>query len=135
MIINALHDKKLPVYGKGINVRDWLYVEDHAEAIDLIFHKAEPGSTYNIGGNNEWKNIDLIKKFSVFMLSSFPCSTSISLYPFPIFTIHFPSYITYIQITIQFGFQGALMSDNIIHVLDRFQFSSLYIFPVQNKIV
>ena len=50
------------MYGQGINVRDWLYVEDHAEAIDLIFHKAAPGSTYNIGGNNEWRNIDLIKK-------------------------------------------------------------------------
>jgi len=52
----------LPVYGKGINVRDWLYVEDHAAAIDLIFHKGKSGETYNIGGNNEWKNIDLIKK-------------------------------------------------------------------------
>lgn len=51
----------LPVYGKGKNVRDWLYVEDHAEAIDLIFHKGKPGETYNIGGNNEWLNIDLIK--------------------------------------------------------------------------
>lgn len=61
-INNIKHNKPLPVYGKGINVRDWLYVEDHAEAIDLIFHKAVPGSTYNIGGNNEWRNIDLIRK-------------------------------------------------------------------------
>ena len=61
-INNIKNNKPLPVYGQGINVRDWLYVEDHAEAIDLIFHKAEPGSTYNIGGNNEWRNIDLIKK-------------------------------------------------------------------------
>ena len=51
----------LPVYGKGENVRDWLYVEDHARAIDLIFHKGKVGDTYNIGGFNEWKNIDLIK--------------------------------------------------------------------------
>ena len=61
-IHNIKNNKPLPVYGKGINVRDRLYVEDHAEAIDLIFHNAQPGSTYNIGGNNEWRNIDLIKK-------------------------------------------------------------------------
>ena len=53
--------KPLPVYGKGENVRDWLYVEDHARAIDLIFHQGRDGETYNIGGFNEWKNIDLIK--------------------------------------------------------------------------
>jgi dTDP-glucose 4,6-dehydratase len=61
-IHNIKNNIPLPVYGKGINVRDWLYVEDHALAIDLIFHKAEIGKTYNIGGNNEWKNIDLIKQ-------------------------------------------------------------------------
>ncbi len=61
-INNILHHKALPVYGKGINVRDWLYVEDHAKAIDLIFHQGKSGETYNIGGNNEWKNIDLIQK-------------------------------------------------------------------------
>ena len=61
-INNIKHHKSLPVYGKGINVRDWLYVVDHARAIDLIFHKGQTGSTYNIGGNNEWRNIDLIKK-------------------------------------------------------------------------
>jgi dTDP-glucose 4,6-dehydratase len=61
MINNILHDKPLPVYGEGLNVRDWLYVEDHASAIDLIFHKGRNGETYNIGGNNEWKNIDLVK--------------------------------------------------------------------------
>src|SRR5690606_13973952 len=53
--------KPLPVYGKGENVRDWLYVEDHAVAIDLVFHRGKLGDTYNIGGFNEWKNIDLIK--------------------------------------------------------------------------
>ncbi len=61
-INNIKHNKSLPVYGKGINVRDWLYVVDHARAIDLIFHKGKTGETYNIGGNNEWRNIDLIKK-------------------------------------------------------------------------
>lgn len=60
-INNIRHGKPLPVYGKGENVRDWLFVEDHARAIDLIFHKGKPGDTYNIGGFNEWKNIDLIR--------------------------------------------------------------------------
>lgn len=60
-INNIRHNKPLPVYGTGQNVRDWLYVVDHARAIDLIFHKGEVGVTYNIGGFNEWKNIDLIK--------------------------------------------------------------------------
>lgn len=61
-INNIRHRKPLPVYGKGLNVRDWLYVEDHAVAIDLIFHKGKAGDTYNIGGFNEWSNIDLIKQ-------------------------------------------------------------------------
>jgi len=60
-INNIKNNKAVPVYGKGENIRDWLYVEDHASAIDLIFHKGNRGETYNIGGNNEWKNIDLIK--------------------------------------------------------------------------
>ncbi len=59
-INNIRNNKPVPVYGKGENVRDWLFVEDHAKAIDVIFHNANPGTTYNIGGNNEWKNIDLI---------------------------------------------------------------------------
>jgi dTDP-glucose 4,6-dehydratase len=59
---NIKNNKPVPVYGKGENIRDWLYVEDHAHAIDVIFHKAKTGETYNIGGNNEWKNIDLIMK-------------------------------------------------------------------------
>ncbi len=61
MIHNIIHNKPLPVYGKGENVRDWLYVEDHASAIDVIFHKGKSGEVYNIGGNNEWRNIDLVK--------------------------------------------------------------------------
>jgi len=60
-INNIKNNKSVPIYGKGENVRDWLWVEDHAKAIDLIFHKAESGTTYNIGGHNEWKNIDLIR--------------------------------------------------------------------------
>src|SRR5258708_7795074 len=60
MINNILHKKPLPVYGKGENVRDWLYVEDHASAIDTIFHKGKTGEKYNIGGFNEWKNIDIV---------------------------------------------------------------------------
>lgn len=59
-INNILHEKPLPVYGKGDNIRDWLYVEDHCRAIDLIYHRGEIGSTYNIGGFNEWRNLDLI---------------------------------------------------------------------------
>jgi len=61
MINNIIQNKPLPVYGKGENIRDWLYVEDHARAIDAIFHKGKSGEVYNIGGNNEWKNIDLVK--------------------------------------------------------------------------
>mgnify|MGYP005872903659 CR=1 FL=1 len=60
-INNIRHRKPLPVYGKGENVRDWLYVEDHARAIDVIFHNGKTAETYNIGGFNEWKNIDIIK--------------------------------------------------------------------------
>jgi dTDP-glucose 4,6-dehydratase len=59
-INNIKNSKPIPVYGKGENIRDWLYVEDHASAIDLIFHRGKVGETYNIGGNNEWKNLDLI---------------------------------------------------------------------------
>jgi dTDP-glucose 4,6-dehydratase len=60
MINNIRNSKPLPVYGKGENVRDWLFVKDHARAIDVIFHEGTNGGTYNIGGNNEWKNIDLV---------------------------------------------------------------------------
>ncbi|MCH7535081.1 MAG: dTDP-glucose 4,6-dehydratase [Bacteroidetes bacterium] len=60
-INNLKNDREIPVYGEGLNIRDWLYVEDHAKAIDMILHDGNKGETYNIGGNNEWKNIDLIK--------------------------------------------------------------------------
>lgn len=61
MIANCLNDKLLPVYGEGLNVRDWLYVEDHCRAIDLIIHKGKIGEVYNVGGHNEMKNIDIVK--------------------------------------------------------------------------
>jgi len=60
IINNILNKKPLPIYGKGKNVRDWLWVEDHANAIDLVFHKGKLGETYNIGGHNEWTNLDLV---------------------------------------------------------------------------
>jgi dTDP-glucose 4,6-dehydratase len=60
-INNIRNSNPLPVYGKGDNIRDWLWVEDHATAIDVVFHKGKPGETYNIGGFNEWRNIDLIR--------------------------------------------------------------------------
>lgn len=66
-INNIRHNNPIPIYGTGKNVRDWLYVEDHARAIDLIFHKGVIGETYNIGGNNEWSNLDLIKKLCEIM--------------------------------------------------------------------
>ena len=61
MINNVIHNKPLPVYGDGLYTRDWLYVKDHAAAIDLVFHKGKIGDSYNVGGFNEWKNIDLVK--------------------------------------------------------------------------
>ncbi len=61
-INNIINNKPLPIYGKGENIRDWLFVEDHVKAIDTIFHNGKPGETYNIGGHNEWKNIDIIKE-------------------------------------------------------------------------
>ena len=61
-INNILNNRPVPIYGLGENIRDWLYVEDHVQAIDLVFHKGKVGDTYNIGGHNEWKNIDLIKE-------------------------------------------------------------------------
>lgn len=67
IIHNIKNNKPLPVYGKGANVRDWLWVEDHAAAIDTVFHKGGIGETYNIGGNNEWKNIDLVNLLCTIM--------------------------------------------------------------------
>jgi dTDP-glucose 4,6-dehydratase len=61
MIVNALHDRPLPVYGDGLNVRDWLYVDDHCAAIDVVLQRGVVGEVYNIGGNNEWKNIDIVR--------------------------------------------------------------------------
>ncbi len=80
-INNIIHQKPLPVYGEGLNVRDWLYVEDHASAIDVIFHRGKVGETYNIGGFNEWKNIDLIKLLCKLMDEKLnrPIGTSVQL--------------------------------------------------------
>ena len=61
MIRNCLHRDPLPVYGDGLQIRDWLYVEDHCEAIDVVFHKGESGETYNIGGLNEWENLSMVR--------------------------------------------------------------------------
>ena len=61
MILHALNDQPLPVYGQGVNVRDWLYVEDHCKAIDLIIHNGKIGELYNIGGHNEMRNIDIVR--------------------------------------------------------------------------
>ena len=67
MCINILLGKPLPVYGDGQNIRDWLYVEDHCRALDVVIHQGEPGETYNIGGNNEVKNIDLVRQICMLM--------------------------------------------------------------------
>ena len=61
MICQAREEKPLPVYGDGMNVRDWLYVDDHCAAVDRVLQRGEPGEVYNIGGNNEWHNIDIVK--------------------------------------------------------------------------
>jgi dTDP-glucose 4,6-dehydratase len=61
MILHALQGKELPIYGDGMNVRDWLYVDDHCRGIDMVIGKGKPGECYNIGGNNEWHNIDIVK--------------------------------------------------------------------------
>lgn len=84
IIKNIINNKPLPIYGKGENIRDWLYVEDHVEAIDLILNKGEIGSTYNIGGNNEYKNIDLVYKLIEFTdsLLGYPNGTSKKLISF-----------------------------------------------------
>ncbi len=62
MVTHAIQEKELPVYGDGLNVRDWLHVEDHCSAIDLVIHKGKSGEVYNVGGNNEWSNIELVRK-------------------------------------------------------------------------
>ncbi|MDD4383829.1 MAG: dTDP-glucose 4,6-dehydratase [Bacteroidales bacterium] len=67
IINNIKNNKPLPIYGKGLNVRDWLYVEDHAAAIDAVFHSGNLGETYNVGGNNEWRNIDLVREICQIM--------------------------------------------------------------------
>ena len=85
MCINILLGKPLPVYGDGQNIRDWLYVEDHCRALDVVIHKGKPGETYNVGGNNEVKNIDLVEKLCELMdelASDLPVSPSKELITF-----------------------------------------------------
>ena len=72
MVINALSDKKLPIYGKGLNVRDWLYVEDHCRAIHTVIEKGIPGQTYNIGGNNEITNIQIVEAICAILDNEMP---------------------------------------------------------------
>jgi dTDP-glucose 4,6-dehydratase len=74
MILNALEGKPLPVYGDGLNVRDWLHIFDHCAALDLVLHKGKLGETYNIGGDNEWKNIDIVKLICTIMDEIMPAS-------------------------------------------------------------
>ena len=64
MIRNCLLGKELPVYGDGLQVRDWLYVEDHCEALDVVFHRGQSGESYNIGGLNEWENLSMSVTFA-----------------------------------------------------------------------
>ncbi len=80
-INNILHRRPIPVYGKGDNVRDWLYVEDHARAIDAVFHRGRPGESYNIGGGCERKNIDIVRRIIeiVDRLTGKPSGTSLDL--------------------------------------------------------
>ena len=85
MCINILLGKPLPVYGDGQNIRDWLYVKDHCRALDVVIHKGQPGETYNVGGNNEVKNIDLVKQLCKLMdelAPSLPVSPSAELITF-----------------------------------------------------
>ena len=72
MVINALSDKKLPIYGKGLNIRDWLYVEDHCRAIHTVIEKGKPGQTYNIGGNNEITNIQIVEAICAILDNEIP---------------------------------------------------------------
>lgn len=82
ILLNILHGKELPVYGDGQNVRDWLYVEDHASAIELVLDKGSIGETYNVGGINEWKNIDIVKLMCQMVESKFSANSGLSkIYP------------------------------------------------------
>ncbi len=78
MINNIKNEKDLPVYGEGLNVRDWLFVSDHVDAMDVIFHKGQKGETYNVGGENEWKNIDLVHQLCDIMDSKLSRETGSS---------------------------------------------------------
>ena len=78
MILNALEGKSLPIYGKGDQIRDWLYVEDHARGIELVLNKGRVGENYNIGGNNEWANIDIVKTICGLMDNEFAKNSALA---------------------------------------------------------
>jgi len=77
VIVNVLHGKPLPIYGDGLNVRDWLFVDDHSRAIDLCLHQGRPGITYNVGGNNEWTNIDIVRLLCRLLDEAFTANTEL----------------------------------------------------------
>ena len=100
VITNILHDKSLPIYGDGQQIRDWLYVEDHAYGIDLVLNKGQIGENYNIGGNNEWANIDIVKEVSMLVEQAFIKNPNLAIkFPSAIAAIsqNTESLITYVQ--------------------------------------
>jgi len=100
VITNILHDKSLPIYGDGQQIRDWLYVEDHAYGIDLVLNKGRIGENYNIGGNNEWANIDIVKEISQLVEQEFQKDNSLAIrFPSALSAIaqNTKSLITYVQ--------------------------------------
>lgn len=100
VITNVLHNKQLPIYGDGMQIRDWLYVEDHAYGIDLVLNKGKVGENYNIGGNNEWANINIVKEVCSLLERAFAADSSLSTkYPLAKAAIagNTESLITYVQ--------------------------------------
>jgi dTDP-glucose 4,6-dehydratase len=97
MIANALNDKPLPVYGKGENVRDWLYVEDHAEALVLVATKGKIGETYNIGGHNEKKNIEVVHLVCNILEKYYPVKDNPSIQHLSSNIQHYTDLITYVK--------------------------------------
>jgi len=100
VITNVLHNKELPIYGDGMQIRDWLYVDDHAYGIDLVLSKGINGENYNIGGNNEWANIDIVKEVCALLEKAFSRDSSLAeKYPLAIAAIagNTESLITYVQ--------------------------------------
>jgi len=100
VITNVLHNKALPIYGDGMQIRDWLYVDDHAYGIDLVLNKGKVGENYNIGGNNEWANINIVKEVCALLEKAFAADSSLATkYPLALAAIagNTESLITYVQ--------------------------------------